>query len=174
MIHITVNLHSEIERIKSTFYQYYQIDTTVAISEAGNLLNANKLYKEALDCLSYRFYLGEGGVIMKKDIAYQSHSDGEEFYYDDQNFCRLVKSGSWDDVKDELFTFFNRLTELRLDINNTKSYVFQLFNSMIRLCEPKEMNTYLTRLSHLLEMDTIQNVEALFESVAQIDYEFFL
>ncbi|SDM43399.1 response regulator transcription factor [Bacillus sp. OK048] len=164
--HITANLHAEIELIKSTFYQYYQIDTTVAISEAGNLLNANKLYKEALDCLSYRFYLGEGGVIMKKDIAYQSHSDGEEFYYDDQNFCRLVKSGSWDDVKDELITFFNRLTELRLDINNTKSYVFQLFNSMIRLCEPKEMNTYLTRLSYLLEMDTIQNVEALFESVA--------
>jgi len=162
----TTKLHPQIDRIKKTFSQYYQIDTTVAISETGNIPNANKLYKEALDCLSYRFYLGEGGVIMKKDIAYQSHSDALEFYYDGENFCRLVKSGCWDDIKHEIIKFFQQLTELRLDINNTKSYVIQLFNSMIRLCDPKEMNMYLTKLSILLEMDTIQNMKAFFESVA--------
>jgi two-component system response regulator YesN len=38
---------------------------------------------------------------------------------------------------------------------------------MIRLCEPKEMNMYLTKLNLLLEIDTIQNLKAFFESVAQ-------
>lgn len=167
-------LLSQIEKIKKTFYQYYQIDTTVAISDTGKISTANKLYSEALDCLAYRFYLGEGGVITKKDIAYQSPTEELEFYYDDQTFCRFVKSGSWSDVNSEIETFFNRLIELRLDINITKSYVIQLFNAMIRLCEPKEMNMYLTKLNLLLAIDTIQNLKSFFESVAQeITLSFF-
>jgi two-component system, response regulator YesN len=167
-------LYAQIEKIKKTFYQYYQIESTVAISEPGNISNANKLYNEALDCLTYRFYLGEGGVITKKDIAYQNPSDELEFYYDDQTFCRLVKSGSWTNVNIEINTFFNQLIDLRLDINTTKSYVIQLFNAMIRLSEPKEMNMYLTKLTFLLEIDTIQNLKSIFESVAQeITLSFF-
>jgi two-component system, response regulator YesN len=167
-------LHVQIEKIKKTFYQYYQIDSTVAISDTGKISNGNKLYNEALDCLTYRFYLGEGGIITKKDIAYQNPSDEFEFYYDDQTFCRLVKSGSWTDVNNEIMTFFNHLVDLRLDINITKSYVIQLFNAMIRLCEPKEMNMYLTKLTQLLEIDTIQNLKAFFESVArEITLSFF-
>lgn len=167
-------LLSQIEKIKKTFYQYYQIDSTVAISEIGKISNANKLYKETLDCLAYRFYLGEGGVITKKDITYQCPSEELEFYYDDQTFCRLVKAGSWHDVNKEIVSFFNHLIDLKLDINITKSYVIQLFNAMIRLCEPKEMNMYLTKLNLLLEIDTIQNLKTFFESVAEdITLSFF-
>jgi two-component system, response regulator YesN len=167
-------LHEQIEKIKKTFYQYYQIDSTVAISDTGKISNANKLFNEALDCLTYRFYLGEGGIITKKDIAYQNPSEELGFYFDDQTFCRLVKSGSWTDVNKEVMTFFNQLRDLRLDINITKSYVIQLFNAMIRLCEPKEMTMYLTKLTQLLEIDTIQNLKAFFESVAQeITLSFF-
>lgn len=167
-------LLTQIEKIKKTFYQYYQLDSTVAISDTGKISTANKLYSESLDCLAYRFYLGEGGVITKKDISYQNPSKELEFYYDDQNFCRLVKAGSWSDVNNEIKTFFNQLIDLRLDINITKSYVIQLFNAMIRLCEPKEMNKYLTKLNLLLEIDTIQNLKAFFESVAhEITLTFF-
>lgn len=167
-------LHAQIEKIIKTFYQYYLIDSTVAISDTGKISNANKLYNEALECLTYRFYLGEGGIITKKDIDYQNPADALEFYYDDQTFCRLVKSGSWTDVNKEIMAFFNQLRDLRLDINSTKSYVIQLFNAMIRLCEPKEMNMYLTKLAQLLEIDTIQNLKAFFESVArEITLSFF-
>jgi two-component system response regulator YesN len=70
-------------------------------------------------------------------------------------------------VNKEINTFFNQLIDFMLDINITKSYVIQLFNAMIRLCEPKEMNMYLTKLTFLLEIDTIQNLKTFFESVAQ-------
>ncbi|WP_042456046.1 response regulator transcription factor [Neobacillus dielmonensis] len=163
----STKLQEQIERIKKTFYQYYQIDTTVAISEEGNIITANKLYKQALDCLAYRFYLGEGCVITKSDIGYQSEPSEGVFFYDDQQFVRLVKSGSWYAVNDEIGSFFRQLTDLRLDIDTTKSYVIQLFNSMVRLCEPEEMSRYLKELPVLLEMDTIHNMKVLFESVAR-------
>jgi two-component system response regulator YesN len=159
-------LHSQVEKIKQTFHQYYQIDSTIAISEAEKICHANKLYKEALDCLSYRFYLEEGGVITAKDISFQNDLEAE-FHYDDQNFCRLVKTGSWEDVRKEIHTFFHHLIDLKQDINITKSYVIQLFNAMIRLCEAREMNRYLTKLTILLDMDTILNMKTFFESVAE-------
>jgi two-component system, response regulator YesN len=163
----TRTLHSQIEKIKKTFFQYYQIDCTIAISDGGNIRHANKLYKEALDCLAYRFYLNEGGIITSKDISNPYGFAEGDFYFDDQKFCRLVKSGSWEDVKKEISTFINHLIYLKLDIHTTKSYVIQLFNAMIRLCEATEMNKYLAQLTILLEMETIQSMKAFFESVAE-------
>lgn len=163
----TLNFHRQIENIKKTYFQYYQLDCTIAISDEGSISHANKLYKEALDCLAYRFYLNEGGIITTKDISNPCNLAEGDFYFDDQNFCRLVKSGSWEDVKKEISTFINHLIYLKLDIHTTKSYVIQLFNSMIRLCEAEQMNKYLVQLTVLLEMETIQTMKTFFESVAQ-------
>ncbi|MCC3355888.1 response regulator transcription factor [Bacillus sp. REN16] len=164
---VELSLQSKISKIKDTFFQYYFLDSTVAVSDGGDISHANNLYKEALDCLSYRFYLGEGGVITKKDISDHHEISEEQFYYDDQKFCRLVKAGSGEEVQKELHSFFNRLLYLKQDINITKSYVIQLYNAMIRLCEVKQMNTYLTSLTSLLEMDTIQQMKSYFENVAK-------
>jgi len=160
------SFQSKITIIKDTFFQYYLLDSTVTISGSGKISQANKLYKEALDCLSYRFYLGEGGVITKGDIINHHDPSEEVFYYDDQTFCRLVKSGSLESVKKELHTFFGRLLYLKHDINMTRSYVIQLYNAMIRLCGMKEMNKYLCKLTNLLEMDTIQQMHTYFETIA--------
>lgn len=167
-------LQEKIEKIKETFYQYYHLDSTVAISNGGSIGHANKLYREALDCLSYRFYLGEGGIITKHDIPNNKESSADEFYFDEQTFCRLVKSGSWEEVHKELDNFFNRLLFITQDINKTKSYVIQLYNAMIRLCNVEEMNEYLSKLTSLLEMDTIQQMKSYFEHVAEeITLSFF-
>lgn len=161
-------LHEKIEKIRKNFYQYYQLDCTIAVSETGNISIANKLYKEALDCLNYRFYLGEGSIITKEDIDNQNNDhDQQEFYYDDQKFCRLVKSGCWREVEDEIITFFDYLADLRFDISATKSYVIQLFNSMIRLCDTNSMNSYLTKLQVLLELETIQSMKSFFKDIAE-------
>lgn len=162
-----LQVHRKIEKIRETFHQYYQLDCTIAVSESGQLSSANKLYLEALDCLNYRFYLGEGSIITKKDTALKSETDKIDFYYDDQKFCRLVKTGSWDDVKKEIYSFFNSFVDLQMDSYGTKSYVIQLFNAMIRLCDPEGMNAYLKKLPILLELDTIQNMRAFFEDIAE-------
>jgi two-component system, response regulator YesN len=162
-----LNVHRKIEKTRETFHQYYQLDCTIAVSDSGQLSSANKLYLEALDCLNYRFYLGEGSIITKKDIALKNESDKLDFYYDDQKFCRLVKTGSWDDVQKEILSFFNSFVDLQIDTYGTKSYVIQLFNAMIRLCDPENMNGYLKKLPILLELDTIQTMKTFFEDIAK-------
>ena len=167
-------IQRKIEKIRDTFFQYYHLDCTIAVSDSGKLNNANKLYREALDCLNYRFYLGEGSIITKNDITIINEHGELDFYYDDQKFCRLVKSGYWEDVEKEITSFFERFIDLRMDIYATKSYVIQLFNAMIRICEPHAMDKYLSNLPILLELGTIQNIKSFFQNISQeITSEFY-
>ncbi|GGH86937.1 two-component system response regulator YesN [Pullulanibacillus pueri] len=161
-----IEIQRKLERIRETFFQYYKLDCTIAVSDSGKLNHANKLYKEALECLHYRFYLGEGSIITTRDIGIRNSPDQKAVYYDDQKFCRLVKSGCWEDVELEIHDFFKRLIDLRIDTYATKSYVIQLFNAMIRLCDSKKMNTYLSKLPILLEMETIQAMQSFFQTIA--------
>src|SRR5690606_5737677 len=97
-----------------------------------------------------------------------------EFDYDEQKFCLLVKAGRWQEVNKEVDHFFQQLSEKRLDIQTTKSYVIQLFNSMIRTAPSHQMNHYLEKLPILLEFDTFSSMKGLFSEVAkEITLEFY-
>lgn len=58
------NQHTESELltilsdVRRTFFSYFRIDTTIAISDAGELADARKMYMDTLGCLNHRFYLG--------------------------------------------------------------------------------------------------------------------
>lgn len=162
----TDNLHDQMEQIRERFFQYYQKDITIAVSEAGRMIAVRKLYKQTLECLQHRFYLGEGSIITKDDISTQTVRE-DDLQYDQQKFCLLVKSGRWDDARKELEQFFQQLVQLRLDIQTTKSYCVQLFNGMIRMCHPEQMKEYLLIMPQLLEMETIQSMHTLFAKVAK-------
>ncbi|CAM4078388.1 response regulator transcription factor [Lederbergia lenta] len=168
------NIHLQIETIRETFFKYYQLDTTIAISESGKWIHIKKLYKEALECLQHRFYLGEGTIIRKADITYSADDNQIVLNYDEQRFCLLVKSGRWDDANKELMEFFKQLVELRMEIYTTKSYVIQLFNAMIRICSAEQMKIYLVYISQLLEMETIQQMESFIIKIAkEITLQFY-
>lgn len=159
----------KVEGIRTSFFNYYKHDTTVAVSNIGTILDAKILYQETLLCLQHRFYIGEGAIITQKDIQIMTEvSQSEtEFVFDEQRFCMLVKTGKWEDVSDNLEDFFYQFQKKRLDIQFTRSYVIQLYNAMIRLLEPEEMSTYLQGISQLITVETIQHMQTFFATTAQ-------
>ncbi|MGZ7443642.1 response regulator [Paenibacillus sp. TH7-28] len=68
--HDTEKLQQKIIRIREIMAQYFKRDTTVAISEGDYFRNARKLYREAMECLEHRFYLGEGSIITRTNEYY--------------------------------------------------------------------------------------------------------
>lgn len=61
-------LFRNIDEIRTTFTRYYHDDLTIALSEPGDLPQARQLYMQTLVYLNYRFYLGEGSLIMERDV----------------------------------------------------------------------------------------------------------
>ncbi|KKI91927.1 AraC family transcriptional regulator [Bacillus sp. SA1-12] len=159
------SLQTRIEQLRDLFYEIYQMDMTVAVSEKDSITQARRLYLDALECLNHRFYLGEGSIISKNDI----HQEKQPYHfdYDGQNLCLLIKSGNWEKVQEEISSFFTILTERKSSTSLTRSYVMKLFLIMIQNTDSKDIEVYMEKMSSLMDMDTIQQMKEFFERTAQ-------
>ncbi|WP_158638600.1 response regulator transcription factor [Metabacillus litoralis] len=171
--HEFANLQSKIEQLRDHFYDIYEMDMTVAISDVDCITQVRRLYLEALECLNHRFYLGEGSIITKSDIHQENKIAGYE--YDGQSLCLFIKSGNLEKVESEITRFFNDLTQSRLSISLVRSYVMQIFLMMIQNADTSNLQEYMGKMSSLVEMDTIQQMKEFFVTTAteitQIHYD---
>jgi two-component system response regulator YesN len=171
-------LQARIHSIRKTFYDYYKIDLTVALSEADAITKARQLFKQTQECLHYRFYLGEGSLITKKDINLQDDQrtqDQQEISLDEETLLLQIKAGRWEDALQSIDEFFGRIVAVRLDIHTAKTYVIQLFMAIIRLCDANAIHDYMSRLMMLMETNTMQSMHDFFKQaaceIAQKQYE---
>ncbi|WP_435163314.1 response regulator transcription factor [Paenibacillus glycanilyticus] len=153
--------------VKRTFTGYFKLDTTIAISDAGELAEARKMYMDTRSCLNHRFYLGGGSLITVRDIQQQDEQEEQVFLYDDTQLCMAAKSGNWEEVNKELEEAFRILAGLRLDNSTAKSYVIPLYVALIRQAEPKRMNEYLQLLAKLESLNTLQALQSFVENAAK-------
>jgi two-component system response regulator YesN len=161
-------LYRRIHEVRDTFQHYYKQDTTIALSEPNQITGARSLYQETLQCLNYRFYLGEGGLITQKDTATQGEDAAVlQFSFEEERLTMLVQSGHREEAELALAELMIELKRAQLDINMTKSYVIQQFVSLIRLGDPQQMNRYYSQMTELVGMNTLQAIQALLESTVQ-------
>ncbi|MEH6994607.1 response regulator [Neobacillus drentensis] len=171
--HDSEKLHHQIEQIRELLHKYFQRDTTVAISQADNFQNVKSLYREAIECLEHRFYLGEGSIISKKDILPANSNSSNDFNIDEQQIVLKIKSGHIKDVCDEITCIFEKMADLRMGIDMTKSYCIQLYMNIVQTVDTECMQTYLMGTSALLGMETVQQIQEYIETTAKkitIDY----
>lgn len=163
----TEELFEKMEQIRQTFQGFYRLELTVALSEPGDMSQARHLYKQTLECLNHRFYLGEGSLITVRDL--QSPDTGEigELPYNEQELLLKIKSGRLENAEEEISRFFRQLGDMRQDIHTVKSHVIQCYMAIIRLGSTETMNQYMSKLVQLLEMDTLQAIQQTFNSIAK-------
>jgi two-component system response regulator YesN len=159
-------LYACIQQIRETFLRYYKIDLTIALSEADEFIRARSLYKETLECLNHRFYLGEGSLITKRDIVNVEQSETSELTFDEDNLMLQIKAGHWEEAYLEIDLFFQKLGGLRSNISTAKSYVIQLFMAIIRLGDADAMAHYKDNLVKLMDLETLQSIQPFFKEMA--------
>ncbi|WP_027094186.1 response regulator [Cohnella thermotolerans] len=152
-------LHERLGRIRSTFIQYYKMDVTIALSSPGDIVQARALYQETLQCLNYRFYLDEGGIITSKDTFQAADPAPDALDFDVDKLAMPVRSGHLREAEQALEELFASLKRAKLDIAMTKSYAIQLFISLIRLADPRRMNEGYQQIPQLVEMNTLQAMQ---------------
>ncbi|MDR6882164.1 response regulator [Bacillus sp. 3255] len=162
-------LHEQIAEIRRIFMLYYKIDTTAALSEAGEIGEARRLYLQALDCLSHRFYLGEGGLITMRDILDSAVPSQADFVHDEDRILLPIRAGNWEEAEAGIEAFQDLLVNSRLDIETTKSYVIQTFISMTRLCAEPQMHQYMGLIGQISLMETLQgSIQLLKQTASEI------
>jgi two-component system response regulator YesN len=159
-------MYACIHQIRDTFLRYYKIDLTIALSEADDITRARLLYRQTLECLNYRFYLGEGTLITRRDIADVDYRDNGELVFDEDNLMVQIKTGNWKEAQKEIDLFFQKVSRLRSSISTAKSYVIQQFISIIRLGGDDALTQYREKLVALMDLEKLQSIQALFNEIA--------
>lgn len=160
-------LMSGVEEVRSTFHKFYKLEVTAAVTESDRMLKLRKMYREALECLSHRFYTGEGSLITKDDLATSDLKEGEELDLDEEELCMLIKAGNREKAAEEVDRLFSILAVQRHEIAVTRSYVLQLYAAMIRLCPQEERADFTAQMASLSEMDTLSELKEFVKDAAE-------
>ncbi|UUZ89337.1 helix-turn-helix domain-containing protein [Paenibacillus sp. P25] len=163
----TNELYACIGHIRETFRLYYKIDLTVALSEPDDITRARALYKQTMECLNHRFYLGEGSLITRRDIVRADRPDAGELMFDEDHLMLQMKTGRWEEAGRVIDQFFHKVSCMQTGVPTAKSYVIQLYMSMIRLGHPDAIPGYMDKLAALMEMETLQALQAFFKDIAR-------
>jgi two-component system response regulator YesN len=154
-----------VDAIKKTFYEYYERDMTIAISGSGDIKKTPILYREASEYLKYRFYLGEGSIITKKDIN-TSQKREEVFIFDYEQLGYLIKSGNIQEVNAEIDQFFLKLGATTHEMNVAKIHCLELFSTVIRFSKEGKLPDYLRKMVDFEEFDTLEQIHCFIQEIA--------
>jgi two-component system response regulator YesN len=126
-------IEEDISQIKTKYCGLYEGQFTASYSEEADIRLLPQAYREAERCLKYAFYLGEGSVISRKDVARaQGESFGETLTYDYDKIAVAIKSGNLEEVGSETDAFFEWLKKYACDKNVAKIYCMELFLTIAR------------------------------------------
>jgi len=164
-----------LNKIKAVFIDYYKINIYAAVSEEGILRQMPALYKEALECLEYRFYLSECTIITKDDVCLNKNSSECSLDIDYNKMEVFLRSGNYKGFEIELNNFFQQVMDSKLDIDIAKSYCMALYLSVARQERNRKSSEYLADIKALQEMDTLKLISDLIlkkaKKIAELNYE---
>ncbi|ODP26234.1 putative response regulatory protein [Paenibacillus nuruki] len=159
-------LISDLEHVQNVFAGFYKLEVTIALSEPDYMISLRRMYRDTQQCMNHRFYVGEGSIITKSDLALADQKDSTSFELDEEAFTLLIKSGQMEEVTAEIDRLFVTLAEWRHDIGVTRSYVLQLYAVMIRLCLPEERSLFTSRMAELAMLDTLTGLHEFVQEAA--------
>lgn len=155
-----------IKEIKKGLSRNYSMDITTAISDERNLEEIPLLYKEAQECLRYRFYLGDGSIITKKDTNHGSRAHVSSLTFDFEKITGLIKSGNIREVSVELDKFFRSIDNVKYEINITKTYCLELFLAIIRQSCRESMSNYMGKIAEFTGLNTLEQMHKFIKTAA--------
>jgi two-component system response regulator YesN len=155
-----------LEQVRFIFKKFYKMDMTIALSDSGEITEARSLYRETMECLNHRFYLGEGGLITNRDITQLPEPNEADFTYDEDKLCMLVKSGRSDEVTREINELFEAMIQERLQADTAKTHVTAIYMAIIRQGLQERLPIYMKDLTKLLGLDTLHALKDFLRAAA--------
>ncbi|MCJ7839770.1 response regulator [Lederbergia sp. NSJ-179] len=160
------NFIETIKRVQKKFIQAFQVSFITAISGPGNQQEIRDLYNEALDCLSERFYLGEGSIITKKEWK-SKRSNEENFHYDHEKVILSIRNGDLIGIRHYLEKFFVCLKKDGYNETVVKTHSLDLLMSIIRQASKDHRKLLFKQIIQFLELPTFKQVKEYIVTVAE-------
>jgi two-component system response regulator YesN len=159
-------LLAKIEEAKGLFSEYYHMKFTTTISNPAKIEQIQRLYKEANDCLTQRFYLGNGSIITMNDLRkYQTNFENIQFDHGKITFA--LRSGNQQQVQYYLDEFFDEIKRANFEVTVVKSHCLELLMSIIRQAKSEDIEMFLAQITHFQEFETLEEIKTFVEQLSE-------
>ncbi|UOQ43978.1 AraC family transcriptional regulator [Halobacillus salinarum] len=159
------DLMEHIKKTKEIFRNFYQQEFTTSISDPGSISQLRKMYNETLQCLTKRFYLAEGSMIMVQDLK-TDEQGFDELQYDHEDLILAVRSGNLEEVQQYLRRFFTQMEREQLAVPLVKSHGLELFMTITRQAEKEDMDHLFQDMMHFHQNQSFHEMKAFIEDAA--------
>lgn len=132
-------------KVREVYREYYRLDITITISKPGMIQHIRRMYREALECLSHRIYLGEGSIITGDDIDMDGSRE-EEIPFDGDLLSAVIRSGDLERVRQVIHDIFAGLKAAKPSIVVIQYYVLEIFLVIARLNRKRELEDHVRQL----------------------------
>jgi two-component system response regulator YesN len=155
-------LKERIRSVNDVFSQYYKLGLTVSFSNPGTAEQLSMLYRDVVECLKYRFYLGEGCIITERDVRDMEEGYRELALLSEVDFDKItmaVKVGNLQEMEGELAFFFEKLNEVHPQIEFAVSYCIELFAAITRQRNEHSPVQSAKERAAILSKDTLEDIQ---------------
>ncbi|WP_163539884.1 response regulator [Gracilibacillus sp. YIM 98692] len=152
-------LKGKIAELHQSYGEDDSLSFSTCISRSGTIDSIPWLYKEAEQCLEYRFYFGKGSVIAS-DEKKKKNKHLKELAFEHQSFFQMIKQGKDKDVQVYLRQFFNKVRSQFYDKDMVKAECLGLLFILHRQLNKRISHQLNKSLAHLNQLTTLDDMEA--------------
>ncbi len=154
-----------LNQVQSKFKDPDKKGVAIIVSRIGDISSMNEMYYSILKQVEQLFYLGTGSVISPTNQLELNNNDKVLYQYDRNRIILLIKSSHYEELKVELNDFFKEIEHLRIKPSLVKSYFIQLYLAIAKKSVRNYQEDYLTEISRLEDMKTLQEFKKFFVEV---------
>ncbi|SDK01084.1 response regulator transcription factor [Sediminibacillus albus] len=156
-------LLSFIKKVQDSFGDRYQSMLTVVISGSVEAMKIHSYYQRVAKSLEERFYKGKGSIIFESKSAMDAGNDSELYENDMERIIFQLKAGRQGEARQELSKTIEKIKAMKLKPTIAKSYLIQLYISIIKVTSPSIGEEHTREISKLEGLETLSSFHAILE-----------
>lgn len=166
---------SAVEKAQEFIDEHFKIRFSVSLSNVYNNLGGIAFaYKEALNAMNHKAFMGEEKIIFYDDVA----NLGNFYEYSAETEYRLmnvIKEGNLEDAKKIVNGVFeSNFSNMTLTVETGECLVFDLLGTLIKIVDNNEVLDRLQPISRLRKCSTIQQMNVEIISLLEDICDYFL
>lgn len=168
-------LCSLLTEINNFFHNFYDSSLRVIYTDRQKVKVLPYVYAQINKCSEYSFYLSDEYIIKMEDILSNITSSAYDTRFTDYSeIIDCINIGNVDKVNQLVNSYFERLSEAKLEVHITKTYLTDLYMGIIRCIKNTDTDEFIRETIVFSQSNSIEDIKEqvmrLALSVAESNY----
>lgn len=161
--------------INNYFHEFYDSSLHVIHTHNQPMNLLPYVYSQLVKCIGYSFYLSDEYIIGMEEILRRDDIERDTYLNNYTEIIDCIRSGNIELTESLVNTYFDNLTNARLAVHITKTYLTELYMGIIRCMDSNDADEFVRETLTFSQADSLDEIKKqimrLALSVAESNYD---